>query len=514
MNDPQTTLDQHQAYKKRSQDSDDLIQKRGGLFAVLRAPEPEQRTIFGEILDWMFAPLLLLWPLSVVLTFTMARSIADQPFDRALEEKSLVIAQRVSAQPQPPLALPQHLPVTSAGVVTLGAPTYRYQIRLPDGDYVAGDPGIPSHDPDYLPDSGAVSIRNARYHGEEVRVSAVRLIANNTDQQSIIIQIAETTEPREALANEIIRGLIFPQFIVLPLAIVLVWFGLTQALKPLGILQQRIQDRRPEDLSPLQIRGVPEELAPLLSSFNELLERMGELMRLQRRFIADAAHQMKTPLAGIRTQAELALRTDDPHEIRRSLEQLIRSSERAAHVLSQLLTLARTESLDQAQYKLTPVVFAAQLREWAQPWADQALSLGHDFGLEVDPSAEDEKAWINPLMVCEMLNNLVDNALRYCLTNGIVTVRLRMIDGKLLLEVEDNGPGIPQAEQSLVFERFYRVLGHHASGSGLGLAIVREIAKRHQLELSLESPLGAHQNASGCRFSVCFPLANSGLGSD
>ena len=97
MNDPQTTLDQHQAYKKRSQDSDDLIQKRGGLFAVLRAPEPEQRTIFGEILDWMFAPLLLLWPLSVVLTFTMARSIADQPFDRALEEKSLVIAQRVSA---------------------------------------------------------------------------------------------------------------------------------------------------------------------------------------------------------------------------------------------------------------------------------------------------------------------------------------------------------------------------------------------------------------------------------
>jgi two-component system sensor histidine kinase TctE len=193
---------------------------------------------------------------------------------------------------------------------------------------------------------------------------------------------------------------------------------------------------------------------------------------------------------------------------------LIRSSERAAHVLSQLLTLARTESLDQAQYKLTPVVFAAQLREWAQPWADQALSLGHDFGLEVDPSAEDEKVWINPLMVCEMLNNLVDNALRYCLKNGIVTVRLRMIDGKLLLEVEDNGPGIPQTEQSLVFERFYRVLGHHASGSGLGLAIVREIAKRHQLELSLESPLGAHQNASGCRFSVCFPLANSGLGSD
>jgi two-component system sensor histidine kinase TctE len=485
---------------------------RRGFFAVFRAPEPEQRTIFGEILDWMFAPLLLLWPLSVVLTFTMARSIADQPYDRALEEKSLLIAQRVSAQAYVAGGIPPLIPLSSQGNRSQDLPTYRYQIRLSDGRFLTGDPDIPGHDPDVLPGPGASSIRNARYHGEEVRLSTVQLPAINSSQPSLIVQIAETTEPREALANEIIRGLIFPQFIVLPLAIVLVWFGLTQGLKPLGSLQQRIQERRPEDLSPLQIKGAPEELVPLLSSFNELLERMAELMRLQRRFIADAAHQMKTPLAGIRTQAELALRSNDPAEIRRSLEQLIRSSERAAHVLSQLLTLARTESLDQAQYRLTPVIFAQQLREWAQDWADQALALRHDFGLEVDPAVEELKIWIHPVMVSEMLNNLVDNALRYCSGQGIVTVRLRMSDGKLLLEVEDNGPGIPTAEQSLVFERFYRVLGHQASGSGLGLAIVREIARRHQLELRLESPLASSQMRSGCRFSVFFPLAASGLG--
>lgn len=483
--------------------------KRAGLFAVLRAPEPEQRTIFGEILDWMFAPLLLLWPLSVVLTFSMARSIADQPFDRALEEKSLLIAQRVRAQEYMPGGFPPIIPMSSQASSTQGGTTYRYQIRLPDGGYIAGDPDVPSHDPDFLPDPEAVSIRYARYHGEEVRVSAVHLLALNTEQQSLIVQIAETTESREALANEIIRGLIFPQFIVLPLAIVLVWFGLTQALKPLGRLQQRIQDRRPDDLSTLQVRGTPEELAPLLSSFNDLLDRMGQLMRLQRRFIADAAHQMKTPLAGIRTQAELALRSNDPDEIRQSLSQLIRSSERAAHVLNQLLSLARTESFDQAQYRMVPTAFAQQLREWAQDWADQALAAGHDFGLEVDPEVEGLKVWIHPVMVSEMLNNLVDNALRYCSKHGIVTVRLRSSDAKLLLEVEDNGPGIPEAEQALVFERFYRVLGHQASGSGLGLAIVREIAKQHRLELSLQSPITANGKAGGCRFLVWFPLSHS-----
>jgi len=343
--------EQSQSLARRAAGSDpggDSNPKRAGLFAVLRAPEPEQRTIFGEILDWMFAPLLLLWPLSVVLTFSMARSIADHPFDRALEEKSLLIAQRVRAQEYVPGGFPPIIPSSSQGSGTQGGPLIVIKSDYP----MAATSQVTLMCPAMILISYQILrlslFVNARYHGEEVRVSAVHLLALNTEQQSLIVQIAETTESREALANEIIRGLIFPQFIVLPLAIVLVWFGLTQALKPLGRLQQRIQDRRPDDLSPLQVRGTPEELAPLLSSFNDLLDRMGQLMRLQRRFIADAAHQMKTPLAGIRTQAELALRSNDPDEIRQSLSQLIRSSERAAHVLNQLLSLARTESFDQA----------------------------------------------------------------------------------------------------------------------------------------------------------------------
>ncbi|MEY3184156.1 MAG: hypothetical protein RLZZ613_844, partial [Pseudomonadota bacterium] len=165
--------EQSQSLARRASGSDpggDSNPKRAGLFAVLRAPEPEQRTIFGEILDWMFAPLLLLWPLSVVLTFSMARSIADHPFDRALEEKSLLIAQRVRAQEYVPGGFPPIIPSSSQGSGTQGGTTYRYQIRLPDGGYIAGDPDVPSHDPDFLPDPEAVSIRYARYHGEEVRV--------------------------------------------------------------------------------------------------------------------------------------------------------------------------------------------------------------------------------------------------------------------------------------------------------------------------------------------------------
>lgn len=485
-------------------------------------------SIFGEILDWMAAPLLLLWPMSVVFTFFMARGIADQPFDRLLEQKAEAIAQRIEAQGVPVKlseggpSSPERRDPGSASVPILdvsafeqapelagsgGPPIYRLQIRNVDGAILAGDPDLPQHPAADGLQRLRVSIRTGNYHGEELRIAALVLQQPGTPQHRAVVQLAESTELRENFANDIIRGLIVPQFLVLPIAVALVWVGLSRGLKPLKSLEERMKLRSPDDLSPLPLQASPEEIAPLLRSFNALMGRLEQLLQAQRRFIANAAHQMKTPLAGIRTQAELALRTDDPHEVRASLEWLARSSERAAHVLNQLLALARTESFGPSRSGVEEIVLAQRLRAWAQVWADRALAQGQDFGLEIASLCEEARVRAHPTLIAEMLNNLVDNALRYTPTGSVVTIVLRKEGECMILEVEDDGPGIAPSEQAMVFERYYRILGSEPSGSGLGLAIVREIAHREGLRLRLQSPAHTTPGGSqgGCRFSVLFP---------
>ena len=485
-------------------------------------------SIFGEILDWMAAPLLLLWPMSVVFTFFMARGIADQPFDRLLEQKAEAIAQRIEAQGVPVKlseggpSSPERRDPGSASVPILdvsafeqapelagsgGPPIYRLQIRNVDGAILAGDPDLPKHPAADGLQRLRVSIRTGNYHGEELRIAALVLQQPGTPQHRAVVQLAESTELRENFANDIIRGLIVPQFLVLPIAVALVWVGLSRGLKPLKSLEERMKLRSPDDLSPLPLQASPEEIAPLLRSFNALMGRLEQLLQAQRRFIANAAHQMKTPLAGIRTQAELALRTDDPREVRASLEWLARSSDRAAHVLNQLLALARTESFGPSRSGVEEIVLAQRLRAWAQVWADRALAQGQDFGLEIASICEEARVRVHPTLIAEMLNNLVDNALRYTPTGSVVTIVLRKEGECMILEVEDDGPGIAPSEQALVFERFYRILGSEPSGSGLGLAIVREIAHREGLRLRLQSPAHTTPGGSqgGCRFSVLFP---------
>lgn len=486
---------------------------------LLKLPESTRTSIFGEILDWMAAPLLLLWPLSVVATFFMARNIADQPFDSALEQKVLLVAQRLEGQ-RPAEGRAGQEWLVAPGTWLDDTPGYRYQIRAAGGAVLAGDPELPAYEPGRSQGGLRVSIRNGTYHGEEMRIAALLLRSVEKPGDAVVLQVGETTERRENFANDIIRGLIFPQFVVLPIAVALVWVGLARGLRPLENLRARMQLRSPEDLSPLPLQASPEEVAPLLSAFNDLIARLARLIEVQKRFIANAAHQMKTPLAGIRMQAELAMRTEDPSEMRASLRLLMSSSERAAHLLNQLLSLARTESLGQPGTGFVELVLAQRLRQWSHAWADQALAQGHDFGLEIENACEHNLVRMHPILIGEMLSNLVDNALRYTPSGSVITIRLRRDDDRrLVLEVEDNGPGIPAAEQALVFERFYRTLGTQASGSGLGLAIVREIAIRHRLELRLDSPAqpsagttDTHDGEScspsdggGCRFSMRFP---------
>jgi two-component system sensor histidine kinase TctE len=477
-------------------------------------PEPEesiQHSLFGEILDWMLAPLLLLWPMSIAITYLVAKSIANQPFDHALEDSVTVLAQQVKEVDGKVVA---RLPGTARDILRADdVDSVYFQISGARGEIVDGDRDLPLPNADDAERSGRVHFRTETLHGTPIRIAYAwvnlqPLLDATQEPRLALVQVAETLDKRAQLANEIIKGVILPQFIILPVILALVWFALSRGLSPLAQLQERIRARPPDDLSPIDSRQVPEEISPLVGSLNDMLARLAHTIDVQKRFIADAAHQMKTPLAGMRMQSELALRQVDPNEIHRSLEQLATSSESATRLVNQLLALARAENQPHAGQTLEPLDLAALARDVVQDWVQASFAHEIDLGYEVigDPPEIDGSA----MMLRELLSNLIDNALRYTPAGGSVTVRVRGTNighgSQALLEVEDTGPGIAPSERHRVFERFYRILGSSAPGSGLGLAIVREIAQQHGADIEIfNNPRSTHKKFPGSLFRLTFP---------
>jgi two-component system sensor histidine kinase TctE len=451
------------------------------------AADARPRSLFGEILDWMLAPLLLLWPMSIAVTYLVAKSIANGPFDRALETDAYVLARQIHpVNGVAELSLPDS---TRDFLRADNIDSVFYQVLGTRGELVSGDREMPLPHEDDRPQPGLVEFRDDVLRGNDIRVAYTTVEFPQTPgAQPVLVQVAETLDKRSQLANDIIKGVILPQFVILPLAILLVWFGLSRGLAPLHALQSNIRARRPDDLSPLEARRAPPEIEPLVTSFNDLLTRLAQNMELQKRFIADAAHQMKTPLAGLRTQAELALRQDASAEVHRSLEQIATSSEHAARLVTQLLALARAENRMSGQI-FSAVEVTEVARSAVRDWVQAALARQMDLGYE-GPDEPDERIEVdgNPVMLREMLSNLIDNAIRYTPQGGRVTVRVRPEPAAHVvhLEIEDTGLGIPAAERERVVERFYRILGREGDGSGLGLAIVREIATMHGGTLTID----------------------------
>jgi two-component system, OmpR family, sensor histidine kinase TctE len=461
-----------------------------------------QTTLFGEILDWMFAPLLLLWPLSIAITFVVARNIADQPFDTALQDRLKVLASQLRYVNERPVIRLR----SGARDLLRNADNepVLYQFVDSDGKVILGDSAIPRPPLYDFAERNVPKLRQAVIGGEEMRVAYMTIDPSELEVPTrglpVLVQVAEGQQGRIELANEIIRGVILPQFVVLPLALVLVWYGLNRGLRPLRAMQRQLAMRRADDLSPINPRAAPEEISPLVDSFNELLVRLNQNLTVQKRFLADAAHQMKTPLAGLRSQAELVARAPSAEETQRGLDQLIRSADRAAHVINQLLALARMENLRETSV-LAPMELSAFVREIMLQYADRALERSIDFGFESD----DDPAPIvgHPILLRELFANLIDNALRYTPKGGEVTVSVRSTLIEVIASIEDSGVGIPESDRELVFERFYRVLGNEADGSGLGLAIAREIASQHDARIVLEDARPG-LNPPGTRIEVVF----------
>ena len=532
----------------------------------------EQRSLFGEILDWMLAPLLLLWPMSVVLTWLVAQGIANKPFDRELGEMVRVLSKEVSvrgadtARAQAVFKLPAG---ASEILHTDEADDIFYQVLGLRGEFLSGDASVPVPSDEDRAAPGELRFRDDTVNGDSVRVAymwvntAERSAERTTERDSgrpgersgeragerptgaaPLVQVAETLGKRSRLATEIIKGVILPQFVILPLAVLLVWLALARGIAPLNELQQRIRRRDSNDLSPIDEREAPEEVSPLVRAINDLLGRLDQSMRSQKHFLADAAHQLKTPLAGLRTQAELAQRQidagqHDPQALKKSLQQIARSSQSAAHMVNQLLAMASAENQQHASQR--QVVNLARLAtETVRDFVPRALEKRIDLGYEgpdassgaaaspvasLAASAARSRHPQGPLVVGhamllrELIRNLVDNALQYTPTGGCITVRVTddPFGQVVVLQVEDSGPGIPVAEREQVFQPFYRSLGTNVDGSGLGLAIVREIAQQHGAEVTLEDAnlrhrpgIGEHAGAPfgpGARFTLRLPAA-------
>jgi len=466
-----------------------------------------QRSLFGEILDWMLAPLLFVWPISIALTHYFANSVASFPYDQSLREQVAAISRQISfVDGQPALARPG---LTEIFLRSDEIDNVYFHLLDRDGRLIAGDPELP---PPPNPrevlriEPGEVLFRDDEYRGQTLRIAYLYVReAGAASELSALIEVGETTEKRSQLANKIIASVIVPQFVIIPLAVVLVWFGLSQGLRPLTRLRDRIAARREADLSPIALRRVPDELRPLTEAFNSMLGRMQHNVAAQRRFIADAAHQMRTPLTGLKTQAQLAMRESDPAELRHALRQILIGADRASHLVDQLLALARAEASEQAQQPLEPLDLDHLLRQVVETWVVQALEKRIDLGYE--PAG---KVFIqgNAFLLREMIDNLLDNALRYTPAGGWVTARVVAQGDFALLEIEDNGPGISDEESLKVFDRFYRVDGTDGEGSGLGLAIVREIAEVHQAAASLRPNTrnAVDGEARGCVARIVFPI--------
>jgi two-component system sensor histidine kinase TctE len=310
---------------------------------------------------------------------------------------------------------------------------------------------------------------------------------------------AQLQQRREHAQNAMLRGLVLAELLSTVAIVGLIWISVTRGLKPLSRMRSILAGRDASQLAPVDPGPLPHELAPVAAAFNELLGKVEQGARAQQDFLADVAHQLRTPLAGLQLQVEfLAGRHAGDPATMRALAMLGSTNERMIRQVNQLLALARAEPSHFATARLEPVDLTRLVEQAVQGFVEQASAKRIDLGFELEPVTVLGDAFL----LRDVIDNLVDNALRYTPAEGTVNVICRAQDGLGWLKVEDSGPGIPKERREAVFQRFVR-LDEGTTGSGLGLAIVRDIARVHRAKLLLEdNPAG-----SGTVFSLALPLA-------
>jgi two-component system, OmpR family, sensor histidine kinase TctE len=424
----------------------------------------------------------LLLVIGAVVAYYPSVEPATQAYDQALVDIGLAIGNHIRVMPTEyrfdlPAAVEQVLRTDRFDKIY-------YRVMSPAGLEIAGDADLP-------PPPGDAIAHNTVYNGDQVRVVSVQTPCGRS---ACTVLVGETMVKREHLARDLLLQSLFPDALIALATLVIVWFGVKRGLQPLARLSEEIKARSSGDLRPIDAAGAPEEARPLVGALNGLLDEVSAASRKQQRFLADAAHQLRTPLAGLQAHTELALAQPIPESCRAQLEQVHKATIRTARLANQLLALARAEPGARSSSEKIDLKDLAGAQ--AETWVRQSLARDIDLGFELEPAAVEGDAFL----LREALSNLVHNAVEYSPRGGRVTVRTGSRNGHAFLEVEDDGPGIAPQERSHVLERFYRVPGTPGTGSGLGLAIVREIAASHAASISIQDGAGR-----GCRVGITFP---------
>jgi len=441
-----------------------------------------------QLLRWLILPLVALVALNAVSLYRDALEAADVAYDRSLLSSTRALAERVSVQNGKVVANVPYVALDSFETDTLGR--IYYKVTGLQGETVSGYgdlPPVPAHvaRSDLYP--ALVRFYHASYNGETVRIAALLQPVFDDSMRGIaLIQVGETLDARNALSRDILLNTLWRQALLVLAVAALVWFAVRLVLRPLMRLKNEVETRPLSDLSTIDQAMVHKEVRPLVAAMNGTMARMQDLVASQRRFIADASHQLRTPLAVLKTQAALALREDDPAALRAIVASIAGTTDSAIHLANRLLTLARIEhggGSDQA----APVSLAAVAGQVGLELALPAVQKGIDLALEVE-AGERSTVSGQELLLHELVSNLVDNAIRYTPPGGSVLLRLGRSEGGVLLEVSDSGPGIAPSEYDKVCMPFYRAqatLEANPGGTGLGLAIVRDIALLHGATLAL-----------------------------
>jgi len=438
-----------------------------------------------QLLRWLLIPLLLLLLVNAWLSNRAAVATANGAFDRLLIASAEAIAEDVEVHDGQVIV---DLPYAALQLLESNMQErIFYRVLAPDGKTVTGYDDLPLPAASMPQGDESVAYR-ADYRGEAVHLVALnKQLYGASLAAPVTIIVAETGEARQALSHQILVDGLKRQAVLVVAAAVLVWFGLVRGLLPLDRLRRSIVARSPSDLKPIDPASVQAEVRPVIEALNHHTSRIERLQASRQRLIADASHQMRTPLSEMRTQIEYTLRQQDPDLLRLTLADVNTDLARLARLLAQLLMQARSDPELLAEQRMSPVDLGELARATALDFVAAARKKAIDLAFE-PPSG---RAIVpgNDMLLREMIANLVDNAISHGRQGGRVAVRVEA-GYTVALEVEDDGPGVPDSEREKVFERFYRGPGQAAAGSGLGLSIVRNICDSHRARIDLRAPAG------------------------
>jgi len=452
----------------------------------------KQRSLKTEILLRLAIPLILFISCESVLSYFVTLHHVNVAYDRWLLDSARSLTQEIKVSNGKVFV---ELPPAALEIFNWNESDKTYfKIISEQNGLLLGDKSVP--EPFALkPDWTGTVYFDDKMYGEPVRVVSM-MIAHENRSDKIFVHVAETLNKRRSMMMDILLADLVPQVALVLLAGIYLVIGVKRGLQPLHVLADEIARRSSRDLRPIPEQHVFLEVRALTDTINDLLERLSSAIATQQRFIANAAHQLRTPLAGLKLQVERARRERDLPAMKPALMHIEDSADRMSHLTTQLLILARSEPIN-GDYELRPVDLCKLAKETCMDWVPKALQRHIDISFE----GLTQPLYVqgDEVLLRELLANLLDNAICYGHERGNILVKVEC-QSTPNLSVEDDGPGIPEVEMDKVFERFYRIPGSPGDGCGLGLAIVKELADLHKARVALSRA----NTAGGTRITLVF----------